>query len=114
MIVQIIMASRVLYGLARQGSLPGILGVVDPRTRTPLIATLLVGAVVVTLASLVPMRGLAEATSRITLVIFALVNLALWNMKRRGTPAPSGVFVVPYWVPVAGFACCVLFLAAGG
>ena len=48
---QMIMASRVLYGLADQGSLPAALARVSPRTRTPLLATaavtLLVGVMAV-------------------------------------------------------------------
>src|SRR5262249_25621559 len=40
-IVQIIMASRVLYGLAGQGSLPKALAEVHPLTRTPLRSTVL-------------------------------------------------------------------------
>ena len=34
-IIQVIMAARILYGLARQGSLPAALARVHPRTRTP-------------------------------------------------------------------------------
>ena len=45
-IVQIILAARVLYGLARQGSLPAPLGQVSPLTRTPLLATSLTVALV--------------------------------------------------------------------
>ena len=33
------MAARVIYGMARQGDLPGIAGRVHPRTATPLFAT---------------------------------------------------------------------------
>lgn len=112
-IIQIIMASRVLYGLARQHNLPEALARVDPRTRTPLVATATIVAIVLVLALAAPLAALAEWTSRIALVIFAFVNLALWRLKRRGEPAPAGVFTVPQWVPVAGFASCVGLLAVG-
>ncbi len=112
-IVQIIMASRVIYGLARQGSLPAVLGSVQQLTRTPLLATLLVGGLVLILAIAIPLRGLAEATSQITLTIFALVNLALLLIKRRGDPPPDNAFLVPAWIPVAGFGSCILFLIVG-
>lgn len=112
-IVQIIMAARVLYGLARQGSLPALFGTVHPWTRTPLLSTVLVGGLVFVLATLVPLRGLAEATSQITLTVFALVNLALWNIKRRGDAPPPGVFLVGHWVPVVGFFSCLAFLVVG-
>ncbi len=107
-IVQIIMASRVVYGLARQGSLPAILGSVSPITRSPLIATGLIAGLVFLLAALFPLQDLAETTSRITLTVFALVNLSLLAIKCRHEPPPPKTFVVPIWVPVLGFVCCVL------
>ena len=112
-IVQIIMASRVIYGLAKQDNLPRVLAGVHPLTRTPLLATALVGTAVLILASAVPLRGLAEATSQVTLTIFALVNLALWRIKRRGDAAPERAFIVYTWVPVVGFFSCVAFLVIG-
>ncbi|MGI9409811.1 MAG: APC family permease [Hyphomicrobiaceae bacterium] len=112
-IVQIIMAARVIYGLANQGSLPAQLGNVNAITRTPLIATALVGMLVLILAMVVPLTRLAETTSQITLTVFALVNIALWNIKRRGESAPENCYIVPAWVPVVGFASCVLFLVVG-
>ena len=112
-IVQIIMASRVIYGLSRQGSLPAVLGRVSALTHTPLLATALVGTCVMLLATAVPLRGLAEATSQITLTIFALVNVSLLAIKWRGEPAPANVFVAPPWIPVAGLLSCLAFLVAG-
>ncbi|MGI9520313.1 MAG: APC family permease, partial [Hyphomicrobiaceae bacterium] len=98
-IVQIIMASRVIYGLARQGSLPSWLGAVSSLTHTPLLATALIGGFVFLLATVAPLHGLAKAVSLITLSIFSLVNLAFLLWKRRGDAAPPEVFVCPSWVP---------------
>jgi amino acid transporter len=81
--MQIIMAARVLYGLAAQGLLPAALARVNRTTRTPLVATALITAVILTLAVALPIVPLAQATSALTLAIFALVNLALWRIKRR-------------------------------
>lgn len=82
-LIQIIMASRVLYGLARQSELPTILSYVHPKTHTPIVATLLVMGVVLFLALLFPLSGLAETTSRITFVTFTLVNAALIALTLR-------------------------------
>jgi len=112
-IVQIIMGSRVLYGLARQGSMPAIFGHVHSVTRTPLVATGLIGALILVLAMLVPLRGLAGWTSQITLTVFGVVNLALWMIKRRGDPAPDGAFINPSWVPVVGLVLCIGFMIIG-
>lgn len=54
---------------------------------------------------------LAEATLVVVLVVFALVNLALVLIKRRGTPAPDGVRVYPIWLPATGFLVSTGFLA---
>ncbi len=109
-IIQIIMASRVIFGLSRQGSLPAILGRVNGVTRTPVLATALVGLCVLLLATAIPLRGLAEATSQLTLTIFAFVNLSLIAIKRRKEPAPPNTFIVSAWVPVVGLLSCLVFL----
>lgn len=111
-IVQIVMASRVLYGLGRQGSLPGIFARVHPTTQTPLFATGFVVALVLLLALAFPLEKLAETTSFAVLTIFSLVNLALLRLKLKGEPAPPGTVVVGTWVPVCGFLTCIAFLAA--
>jgi amino acid transporter len=110
-IVQIIMASRVLYGLASQGELPAIFSQVHRRTRTPLLATATIGAGVLFLALLVPLHDLAEVTARLTLVVFTIVNLALAAIKWRTEQLPTTGLVAPNWVPWAGAAACVLLLA---
>lgn len=106
-LIQIIMASRVLYGMAAQGWLPRALARVNPRTRTPLRSTALVSVTILLLALWLPLLTLAEITSVITLVVFSLVNLALWRIKRRD-PRPVGIAVFPLWLPVAG---CLFSLA---
>ena len=110
-IVQMIMASRVLYGLLAQGDLPGILSQISPATRTPLIATALVAAIILVLSLAFPIEGLAEMTSRVTLTIFSLVNLALLRLKLREDAPPEDIFTVGLWVPVAGLSASLLLLA---
>jgi amino acid transporter len=111
-IVQIILASRVLYGLSRQGTLPPALQEVSPATRTPLLATAVTAALVLAFALLLPLERLAEITSRLTLALFALVNLALVRIKARELVPPRGIWVVPAWVPWAALASCIALLAA--
>ena len=100
-LIQIIMATRVLYGLARQNALPQVFGEVDPRTHTPIKGTIVVGALVLVAALALPLVTLAEITSAMILVVFTLVNLALVAVKRRGHP-PEGVWEVPLVVPLVG------------
>lgn len=111
-IVNIIMASRVMYGMARRGGLPPILGQVHPRLQTPLPATALATVVVLALALLLRLDDLADVSARATLVVFAIVNLALAVIKRRETRPPEGIFIAPAWVPWAGMLGCIAFIAA--
>ncbi|MEW5892784.1 MAG: APC family permease [Pseudomonadota bacterium] len=109
-LIQIVMGSRVLYGMSRHGWLPRALGYVSPRTRTPLIATAAMALAVQGLALGVELVTLAQATSFSILIVFALVNLALIRVKRR-QPVVEGVPSYPLWVPVAGCASCIALLA---
>jgi amino acid transporter len=109
-LVQIVMGSRVAYGMARRGQAPRWLGSVHPRTRTPLLATALVTAVILALALLFPLVGLAKWTSSLILVVFALVNLALLRLKRR-SPPPEGAPSYPIALPALALAACVGLLA---
>jgi amino acid transporter len=100
-LVQIIMASRVLYGMVEAGAMPTVFGRVNRRTQTPLIATSFVIAIVLLLAIVFPLAGLARTTTFIALSIFTVINLALWCIKRRDQSTPSH-FTVPIWVPAIG------------
>ena len=108
-LIQIIMGARVLYGLSTQGWLPRVFAEVHPRRHTPVKATLAVCAVILVLALLLPLETLARGTSLVTLVIFALVNLALWRIKGRSA-APPGTVAYPRWISLCGFVVCVAVL----
>lgn len=82
-LVQVIMASRVLYGIGQDGLAPKVFRKVHPRTRTPIWATLFVGAVVIFLGLLFPLENLAKGTSLIMLMVFSLVNLSLIVLRLR-------------------------------
>ena len=101
-LIQIIMASRVMYGMAHQGGAPAVFGRVHPLTHTPVIGTVAVTGVVLVLALAFPIVTLAEVTSFITLGIFALMHAALCWMKYRRVPSAAKVSF-PVWIPVLGF-----------
>ncbi|RIA56456.1 APC family permease [Dichotomicrobium thermohalophilum] len=108
-IAQIVMSTRILYGLGRMGKLPGWFGVVHPRTQTPVNATVLVTAIIVLLAMTLPTRQLAETTAAGTLFAFSFVNLSLWRMKGR-PDYRSGGFTIPRIVPLLGAVLSMSFL----
>jgi amino acid transporter len=111
-LAEMTMATRVVYGLARQGDLPRALGRVHRRTSTPVAATGLIIAITVTLALVVPFLRLAETTSIGTLIVFALVNLALIRLRRHRHHASGPHLRIPLWVPVAGFVTSLAMIAS--
>lgn len=108
-LVQLVMASRILYGMSRRAWLPPVFSWVNKTTHTPIPAILTVSIAVLLLALLLPLLSLAKLTSYITLTIFTLINVALVKIKLRGGVRPK--FQVPLWVPIAGALFCSLFLA---
>jgi basic amino acid/polyamine antiporter, APA family len=111
-LIQIIMASRVLYGLGVQSLLPGVLATVNERTQTPLVATTVVVGIILILALGFGLASLAATTSLITLTIFAVVNGALIRIRLRdGRPATGTSY--PLAVPILGLLVSVGFLVIG-
>lgn len=113
-LVQILMASRVLYGTAVQGDAPQWLASVHPRRRTPLRATALVTVVILVLAVALPLKALAEWTSAIILVVFALVNAAWIRVGSRERRRPRGFARAAALVPWLGAGSCVGLLVFRG
>ncbi len=108
-LIQIIMASRVCYGLSRQGWLPAMFSKVNRTTRTPLIATFLVSLFILFMALWLPVETLARGASLLLLMVFSLVNLSLWRIKGQADLPPAG-FSVPKWVPATGFVSSAAFM----
>ena len=105
-LAQVVMASRVLYGLGKRTRSLAVFHNAHPRLGTPVLATLGVGVCVIGAALALPLTTLAELTSTILLSVFVLVNGALILTKRR---APAARFSVPMVVPISGL---ILSLAA--
>jgi len=108
-LIQMIMASRVMYGLGSRGQLPRILSIVHPKSQTPLIATFIATFTVLFLALIGHLSILAEITSLIMLSIFSLINLALVRIKKR-SPSTEGSICFPIWLPLTGFIVSLGFL----
>ncbi len=109
-LIQIVMASRVAYGLAQNRQAPKLLGRVDTQTHTPLIATVLITGCVLVLALWLPIVSLAKLTSTVLLIVYALVNLSLIIVKRRRKRETPRGPVFSIWLPVVGFISCVSFV----
>jgi amino acid transporter len=106
-LIQMIMVSRIIYGMADRGWLPRRLGHIHRVTRTPVVATVLVASLVLALALSGTTEALAKATTYGLLLVFGLANLSLWRIKRAQVH-PPGIIRIPRWVPALG---CIASLA---
>lgn len=82
-LVQIIMASRVIYGMTTERLAPSYLGILHPKRQTPVRAILLVSLLITVLALLFPLVHLAQVTSLIILFVFFMVNISLWRIGSK-------------------------------
>ena len=109
-LVQIIMASRVAYGMAQKRQAPRAFSKLSVRTQTPLLATGAVTLIWLVLALWLPIEALAKATSTILLMVYAVVNISLIVIKRREHAPPEEGPSYPVWIPIVGCCACVGFL----
>jgi amino acid transporter len=98
-LLNFVMGSRLLYGMARYRLVPRVLGRVHPRHRTPYVAILAILALVVAMALLGEIVSLAGTTSTLLLLVFFTVQASLLVVKRR---EPTQGFRVPAVVPALG------------
>ncbi len=107
-LINMLMASRLIYGMARQHVLPPVLGSVHPTRRTPWVAimfttTIAFGLIfyVTAFANSNAIALLGGTTSLLLLTVFAMVNVAVLVL-RRDVRAAGGHFKTPTALPVIG------------
>ncbi|MFN8189741.1 MAG: APC family permease [Nocardioidaceae bacterium] len=114
-LINMLMASRLLYGLARQDVLPRVLGRVSAHRRAPYVGIAFSTALALGLIAFVAFRAdsplvlqLSGTTSLLLLLVFAVVNIACVVLRRDHSR--EGFFRSPGLTPVLAAALC-LFLA---
>ncbi|PRH79832.1 amino acid permease [Streptomyces solincola] len=101
-----IMASRLAFGMARDGLLPAVLTRVLPGRRTPWAAIAATTAPALLLALTGSVATLASTLVLLLLVVFLIVNTAVLVLRRE--PGEVGHFRAPTALPILGAASCVL------
>lgn len=99
--------TRVFYTMSRDGLIPSLFCKVHPRTQTPWVNTLLVGALVGVTAASVPIKELGDMTSLGTLAAFIVVcvSVLFLHYKEPGLARPFSTPFKP-WFPLLGIASC--------
>ncbi|GAA2047851.1 APC family permease [Williamsia deligens] len=108
-LLTMIMASRLTFGMSRDGLLPSALARVLPRRRTPWVAIVATTAVAMILAATGTVAALAETVVLLLLVVFISTNLAVLVLRRdRGHDGDH--FRTPTVVPILALGTCVVLL----
>jgi len=110
-LVQIIMASRVLYGMGKHGLAARRFAEVSLLTRTPLFATAIVTGIILLIALSLPIETLARLASSAALFLFALINGALLWLKTHDESTAE--ITVPVWIPLIGLLTCLAMAGLG-
>lgn len=100
-LANLIMASRLLYGMSNEGLLPSSLGKVHKSLKTPWLAILIAFGIALILILTGGVKILAQTTSFLVLTVFNLVNLSLIRIKLK-KEKHSGV-QFPLIFPIFGF-----------
>ncbi len=108
-LINMLMASRLIYGMARQHVLPPVLGTVHPTRRSPWVAiaftTLIAFGLILYVSAFASSNAisvLGGTTSLLLLAVFAVVNVAVLVLRRDVREA-GGHFKTPTILPVIGF-----------
>ncbi|TMR25002.1 APC family permease [Nonomuraea turkmeniaca] len=110
-LINMLMASRLLYGMGKRGVLPPFLSKVHPSRRTPhaaIVFTTVLAICLITFVSLVPdspvVALLGGTTSLLLLAVFALVNVSVLVLRRDQTATEH--FNAGRVLPVVGTITC--------
>ena len=107
-LVSIYGQTRILFAMGRDGMVPPLFHKLNPRTLTPVPATIIVAVVISLLAGLLPINFLAEMTSIGTLVAFLVVSIGVMVLRRTAPDLPRGFKVPRYPVtPILSIAGCI-------
>ncbi|MCV7419046.1 APC family permease [Mycobacterium yunnanensis] len=113
-LINMLMASRLIYGMAKQHVLPPVLGTVHRARRTPWVAIVFTTTIAFALILYVTafandkaISTLGGTTSLLLLAVFAVVNIAVLVLRKdvhaSGADGARAHFRTPTWLPWVGF-----------
>lgn len=111
-LLTMIMASRLTYGMANLGLLPGVLGAVLPERKTPWAAIVATTLVAIALTLTGTLATLAETVVLLLLFVFLSTNVAVLVLRRDRVEEDH--FRVPTFVPVLAIVSCLVLLSQQG
>lgn len=107
-LLTMIMASRLLYGMASHDLVPSVFGRVLPHRRTPWVAIIATTAVAMVLCTTSTLDALAETVVLLLLFVFVSTNIAVLVLRRDRVDTPH--FRTPTPIPVLALITCGVLL----
>jgi amino acid transporter len=107
-LINMIMASRLTYGMSRQGIVPRVFGAVHAGRRTPLAAIVFTTVLAMILISTGDLSDLADTTVLLLLVVFIFVNVSVLVLRRDRVDHAH--FRAPTALPVIGIGVCIALM----
>ncbi|ADB53335.1 APC family permease [Conexibacter woesei] len=107
-LINMIMASRLVYGMSREGIVPRFFGGVHKGRQTPLPAIVFTTALCMLLIAIGTLEKLADTTVTLLLCVFILVNVSVLVLRRD--PVDHDHFHAPSAIPVIGAVVCATLL----
>ena len=100
-------ATRAAYALGRDRMLPPSLARISRRRKTPWVALIATGIIVLVVATLLPTMDVASSASIMFLFLFFLVNLCVIKIRRNMGDELTYGFIMPFFplFPVIAIAC---------
>ncbi|MFI6506980.1 APC family permease [Streptosporangium sp. NPDC050855] len=112
-LINMLMASRLVYGMAREGIVPRVFATVHASRATPWVSIVFTVCVAAVLVATGDVKNLADTTVLLLLCVFAMVNVAVLVLRRDRVDHDH--FRAPSWMPVLGaLVCLVLVLPIAG
>ncbi len=108
-LVQILMCSRLLFGMSQKKLAPGIFSRIHKKNKTPFNGIIVSAILMTILALLFTIDLLAEVTSLFIIILFLMSNLALIRIKKSPALAIK-IYHVHFLIPVIGALLSGLFM----
>src|SRR6478735_9061139 len=103
-LLNLVMASRLMYGMANEGVVPSALGRVHEGRHTPWIAIIFTASIAAVLVVIGDLSTLADTTVLLLLLVFVGVHVSL--IKLRNEPVDHDHFKAPTVLPYLGIVTC--------
>ena len=107
-LINLIMASRLAYGMGNQGIIPSIFSRVHRSRQTPWVSIIFTSGIALALIATTDVEALGATTAALLLAVFTVVNITVLVLRRDLVDHKH--FVAPSAIPVVAAIACALLL----